>query len=92
MIRKSKTSQVLAMRLQRTVDARGKPFVIHLAYCSKWPRGLDVGLLDSGFPGQRYCIDTLRQTGNMEEAIQAHQKGGGKGRRRWDDSLGQLQR
>ena len=82
MARRSKSCTVMALRLSREVDARGKPFALHLARCNQWPRGLDLGLMDSGFQGPRYCVDTLRDTGDMREAMNAHNQRHG-GRSNW---------
>ena len=49
--RHANINNVLAMRLTRMDDARGRPFMVHLARCNRWPRGLDLGMMDSGNRG-----------------------------------------
>ena len=75
--RRTKSNTVLALRLSRSQDAKGqRPFTVHLARCSKIPSGLEHGMV-RGLAGDRYCIDTMRQTGNVQAAMQAHRGWGG---------------
>ena len=74
--RKTQSKTVLAMRLSRSMDAKGRPFTVHLARCSKHPPGLDKALIMTAAESKRYCVDTLRETGNMQAALQAHRARG----------------
>ena len=67
------------MRLTRSDDARGRPFMVHLARCARWPRGLDLGMMDSGNRGPDYCFSTFKESGNMDEVVGAHQRRGNRG-------------
>ena len=78
-LRRTKSCTVMALWLVREVDAKGKPFALHLARCNQW---LDSGLVESGFQGARYCVETLRDTGDMREAVNAHYQRYG-GRSNW---------
>ena len=73
---KTQSKTVLAMRLSRSMDAKGRPFTVHLARCSKHPPGLDKALIMTAAESKRYCVDTLRETGNMQAAVQAHRTRG----------------
>ena len=61
------------MRLVRTLDATGRPFRLTLARLSRWPSGLDVAIVGANAgQGARYCAETLRHTGDINLARQAH--------------------
>ena len=77
--RHANINNVLAMRLTRMDDARGRPFMVHLARCNRWPRGLDLGMMDSGNRGPDYCFSTFRESGSMDDAVTAHQRRGNRG-------------
>ena len=69
----SRTRTVLAMRLVRSLDSTGRPFRLTLSRLSRWPAGLDVAMVGSNTGlGARYCAETLRQTGDINLARQAH--------------------
>lgn len=74
--RRTKSQAVLAMRLVRSLDARNqsRPFSVHLARCMRYLPGLDFGMMQTGAHPMRYCRQTLRNTGNMQWAVQAHQQ------------------
>ena len=69
----SRTSTTLALRLVRHMDATGRPFRLHLARCTRWPQGLDAAIYGTNAgPAFRYCAETLRHTGDINLARQAH--------------------
>ena len=72
-MKKSNSFHVVCLQLVRQLDAVGAaPYSICLARCCRAPGGLHLGLLQGG--AQAYCVDTMRQTGNVSMA-----KGSGKG-------------
>ena len=63
---RTRSTMVLAMRLRHTADAQGKPFLVHVARCARYPQGLGIAMMQNSQVQQpRYCRETLRATGNM---------------------------
>jgi hypothetical protein len=71
--KKGSSTCVLAMRLQRHLDAKGKPFTVTIAKCSEAPSGLLSGIQQPNVQTDKYCRVTLKNTGDMELAKFAHQ-------------------
>ena len=61
------------MRLVRHLDAKGKPFTVTIARCSESPSGLLSGIQQPNVHTDKYCRQTLKNTGDMELAKIAHQ-------------------
>ena len=72
--RKSGSVSVLALKLVRWTDAKGGyPFSIHLARCKRAPVGVVAGLMEGALSGSGYCVDTMREYGDLGAARNAHQ-------------------
>ena len=69
---KTTTSMVLALRLSRWEDSKGRPWSVTLARCSSVPDGVKVAMAQSNVHADKYCRQTYRNTNDMELAQYAH--------------------
>ena len=69
---KTTTSMVLALRLSRWEDSKGRPWSVTLARCSSVPDGVKMAMAQSNVHADKYCRQTYRNTNDMELAQYAH--------------------
>ena len=72
MATKTTTSMVLALRLSRWEDSKGRPWSVTLARCSSVPDGVKMAMAQSNVHADKYCRQTYRNTNDMELAQYAH--------------------
>eukprot|EP00435_Cladocopium_sp_Y103_P004838 s132_g1.t1 len=65
---------VLAMRLTRRLDAKGRPFTMTVARCTETLSGLLSAMQNPNVASNKFCRTTLKNTGDMELAKLAHQQ------------------
>ena len=69
---KTTTSMVLALRLSRWEDSKGRPWSVTLARCSSVPDGVKMAMAQSNVHAGKYCRQTYRNTNDMELAQYAY--------------------
>ena len=72
MASKTTTSMVLALRLTRMEDSKGRPWTVTLARCSSVPDGLKMAMAQSNVQSDKYCRQTYKNTNDMELAQYGH--------------------
>ena len=84
---KTTTSMVLALRLSRWEDSKGRPWSVTLARCSSVPDGVKMAMAQSNVHADKYRRQTYRNTNDMELAhgklsLPAHSRAMGRSRSR----------
>ena len=72
MAAKTTTTMLLALRLVRWEDSKGRPWTVTLARCSSVPEGVKMAMAQSNVHADKYCRQTYKNTNDMELAQYAH--------------------